>query len=285
MYLNKAIGFGHGLEIANGLFFYSDVDMAWRRSLSDYKTNDWIDSTFIGTSFLDSNKAKPFAPYNAFYGSLRLEYTPHQLYIREPKEKVILGSTWPTFYVLWKKGIPGIFNSKVNFDYLEFGMKQTLKLGTLGTSAYTLKTGSFFSSKYVGEVDYKYQRQGDPLFFSNPNEAFQSLDSTFPVFKRFYEAHLLHEFNGAILNKIPLFKKIGLREVAGIGLLYAPERDHLRYGEIFMGVERVFKYPFNQLGKFKLGVYVVGAAANQFQNPLTFKIGITSWDKRKGKWQ
>jgi len=285
MYLNKAIGFGHGLEIANGLFFFSDVDMAYRRSLSDYKTNDWIDSTDFGIHYLPDNNAKAFAPHNAFYGSLRLEYTPRQRYIREPKEKVILGSSWPTFYASWKKGIPGIFNSDVNFDYLEFGMKQSLKLGTFGTSAYTFKTGSFLNTRDLRIIDYKYQRQGDTLFFSNPNEAFQSLDSTFPVFKRFYEGHWVHEFNGAFLNKIPLFKKIGLREVAGIGLLYVPERNHLRYGEIFVGAEKVFKYPFNQLGKFKLGVYIVASAANQFRNGFQFKIGVTSWDKKKGKWQ
>ena len=53
---------------------------------------------------------------------------------------------------------------------------------------------------------------------------------------------------------------------------------------IFAGIERVFKYPFNQLGKFKVGVYVTGSAANQFRNPVEFKIGITTWDKRSGKW-
>jgi hypothetical protein len=285
LYLNQGIGVGHGLEIANGLFFYSDIDAAFRRSLSGYKKGNLIDSISLG-GLLDSNTNRviAFEPYNAFYGMLRLEYTPHQRYIREPKEKVILGSSWPTFYILWKKGISGIFNSKVNFDYTELGIKQSIKIGTLGTSSYTLKTGSFFNTKDLRLVDYKRERRGDPVFFSNPNEAFQSLDSTFPVFKRFYEGHYVHEFNGALLNKIPLFKKIGLREIAGAGFLLAPERNNLRYAEIFTGVERVFKYPFNQLGKFKLGVYVSGSAANQFRNPVQFKIGVTTWDKKNGKW-
>jgi hypothetical protein len=284
LYLNQGVGVGHGLEIANGLFFYSDVDMAFRRSLSGYKTNDWIDSSRLANLLDSNNRAVPFEPYNAFYGTLRLEYTPHQRYIREPKEKVILGSSWPTFYVLWKKGIPGIFKSTINFDYLEFGMRQSIKMGTAGISSYTVKTGSFLSKQNLEYVDYKRMRRGDPILFSNPNEAFQSLDSTFPVFKRFYEGHLVHEFNGALLNKIPLFKKIGLREIAGAGFLFAPERDNLRYVEVFTGIERVFKYPFNQLGKFKLGVYISGSAANQFRNPVQFKIGVTTWDRKNGKW-
>jgi hypothetical protein len=283
LYLNKGLGFGHGVEIANGLFFYSDVDMAFRRSLSGYKTKTFLDSSFIG-NLLDSNHVINFEPYNAFYGSLRLEYTPHQRYIREPKEKIILGSAWPTFYASYKKGIPGVFNSTVNFDYLEFGIKQSIKIGTLGMSSYTLKTGSFQNTKDLRLVDYKRERRGDPIFFSNPNEAFQSLDSSFPVFKRFYEVHYVHQFNGAILNKIPFLKKLSLREIAGTGFLFAPERNNLRYVEVFTGIERVFKYPFDQLGKFKLGVYISGSAANQFRNPVQFKIGITTWDRKNGKW-
>jgi len=282
VYLNQNIGGGHNLELLNGLFFFSDIDIAFRRSVSGYKTNDRVDSLF--GDILDNNQAIAFTSYNAFYGSLRLEYTPRQRYIREPKEKIILGSAWPTLYASWRKGIPGIFGSTVNFDYLEFGIKQNFKLGLLGTSAYTIRTGSYLNRKDLRLVDYKFQRRGDPILFSNPNEAFQSLDSTFPVFKRFYEAHYVHEFNGAIINKIPFLKKIGLREVAGGGFLFAPERNNLRYVEAFAGIERVFKYPFGQLGKFKVGVYVTGSAANQFRNPVQFKVGITTWDKRKGKW-
>lgn len=281
VYLHEAIGLGHSVELANGLYVFTNADMAFRRSVSDYRTNDRVDSLF--GNVLEDNTAVDFPSYNALYARVRLEYTPHQRYIREPKEKVILGSVWPTFYVQWRKGVPGVFGSTINFDYLELGVQQLVKLGIMGTSSYTVRTGSFFNRKDLRLVDYKFQRRGDPLLFLNPNEAFQSLDSTFPVFNRFYEGHYLHEFNGALLNKIPFFKKIGLREVAGAGFLFAKERN-LRYGELFTGVERVFKFPFNQVGKFKLGVYVVGSVANQFRNPVQFKVGITTWDKKKGKW-
>lgn len=281
VYLHQAVGLGHSVELANGLYLFSDVEFAFRKSVSNYKTNDRVDSLF--GSVLDNNVAIDFPSYNAVYGKLRVEYTPRQRYIREPKEKVILGSSWPTFYVQWRKGIPGPLKSVVDFDYLEFGLHQSAKLGVMGTSSYSIKSGSFLNRRDLRLVDYKYQRRGDPILFMNPSEAFQSLDSTFATFNRFYEGHYIHEFNGALLNKIPFFKKIGLREIAGAGFLIAKERK-LRYAEVFTGVERVFKYPFNQLGKFKIGVYVVGSVANQFRNPVQFKIGITTWDRRKGKW-
>ncbi len=281
IYLNNGIGVGHSFEMVNGLYLFTDINMALRRSVSNYKTNSEVDSLF--GNILTDNKAVSFAPYNALYGQVRLEYTPHQRYIREPKEKIILGSNWPSFYTLWRKGIPGIMNSKVDFNYLEFGIHQEIKLGLAGVSNYTFRTGSFLSRKDLRLVDYKFQRRGDPFLFLNPNEAFQSLDSTFPVFDRFYEAHYVHNFNGAVINKIPLLKKLQLREVAGAGFLIAPERN-LRYAEGFAGIERVIKWPFNPLTKFKLGVYIVGSAANQFKNPVQFKIGITSWDKVRNKW-
>jgi hypothetical protein len=232
---------------------------------------------------LNNNQPVPFQPYNALYGKVRLEYTPFQKYRREPLEKVILGSKWPTVYVEWRKGIPQLLGSEVDFDYLEFGLQQTLNLGLMGQSKYTVSTGSFLTERDLRLIDYKFQRRGDPLLFMNPHRSFQSLDSTFPIFQRFYEGHLVHEFNGFLLNKIPLLKKLKLREIAGTGFLITKERN-LRYAEVFAGIERAFQSPFNPLDKFKVGIYVVGSAANQFRNPIQFKLGFTTWDKRRGKW-
>ncbi len=281
VYLNNSIGAEHSLELVNGLYLFTSLDLAFRRSVSDYKTNPKID-TLLG-QILTNNQPVHFESYNALYGRVRLQYTPGQRYLREPKEKIILGSSWPTFFVNLRKGIPRLLKSKVDFDYLEFGMEQQIKLGLAGISNYSIKTGSFLNAKDLRMVDYHFQRQGDPLLFMNPREAFQALDSTFPVFKRFYQAHYVHEFNGALINKIPLFKKLQLREIAGAGFLVAPEKN-LKYVEGFAGIERVFKWPFDPLSKFKLGIYIVGSAANKFNNPVQFKIGLTTWDKQRNKW-
>jgi hypothetical protein len=48
--------------------------------------------------------------------------------------------------------------------------------------------------------------------------------------------------------------------------------------------ERVFKWPFNPLARVKLGVYLVGSVANVFNNPVQFKIGLTTWDRLRNNW-
>ena len=280
-FLNNYVAAIHGLEVLNGLQVITEADYALRRDVAGYKLNPRTDSLF--GDFLD-DKPIAFEPYDAAYAKLTVKYTPGQRYIREPREKIILGSKWPTFYAEWRKGIPEIFGSVANFDFLEFGIEQTINFGILGNLRYHAETGNYFNQKDLRLLDYNYMRRGDPFLFMNPDEAFQALDSTFPVFKRVYSGHFVHEFNGAILNKFPLLKKLQLREIGGGGLLIVPERS-LRYGELFAGVERVFKWPFNPLTKFKVGAYIVTSVANGGFNPVQYKVGLTTWDLRRNKWR
>lgn len=278
VYLKEGIELSHSLELANGLVLRNRFELTGRKSVAGYKVNSNVDSLF--GDVLTNNRAVYFPSYNAFYNTIGLDYTPRQKYIREPKEKVILGSNWPTFSVTWRKGVKGVFNSAIDFDYLEYAIGQHLKMGLAGEANYTLMSGSFISKKDLRLVDYKFLRQGDPFLFSNPTKSFQALDSSFPIFKRFYEGHYLHQFHGAILNKIPLLKKLNLLEVAGGGMLYAPERN-LKYAEVFFGIEKIVRF---WRERYKGGIYIVGSVANQFKNPIQFKISIEKFDRRKNSW-
>jgi len=282
IFLNNFFEAGHELEVVNGLWLANKFEIAFRRSVSKYLTNPKADSLFGG--LLANDQPVEFDPYNAFYSEAKLYFTPKQPYIREPKEKIFLQAKWPTFYVKWRKGIPGIFRSEIDFDYLEFGIQQRINFGVAGVTNYTIKTGNTPNKKVLRLIDYQFQRRGDPLLFLNPNRAFQALDSTFALFERYYQGNLVHEFNGALVNKIPFFKKLKITEMAGAGFLIADERN-LVYSELFAGLERVFKWPPNPLSRFKLGVYVVSSFANTFRNPLQFKIGITTWDRFKNRWR
>lgn len=278
VYLKEGVELSHSLELANGLVLRNRFEITGRKTVAGYKTNDKVDSLF-GTT-LTNNQAVYFPSYNAFYNTIGLDFTPRQKYIREPKEKVILGSAWPTFSVTWRKGVKGFLNSEIDFDYLEYGISQRLKMGLAGEGSYSFISGSFISKKDLRLVDYKFMRQGDPFLFSNPTKSFQALDSSFPIFKRFYEGHYLHQFHGSILNKIPLLKKLNLLEVAGGGILYAPERN-LKYAEAFFGIEKIIRF---WRERYKIGTYVVGSVANQFKNPVQFKISIEKFDRRKNSW-
>jgi hypothetical protein len=280
IYLNNAIEIEHGLDLFSGVRLLNSFEVALRRSVRDYKVGNNADSIFG----IPNEPPVEFDPYNATYNQVKLYYTPKLRYIREPKEKIYIGSKWPTFYVIWRKGIPKLFRSKIDFDYFEFGVEHHINLGVAGQTNYIIKSGDFTNTRDLRIIDYKFMRQGDPLFFQNPNKTFQALDSTFPVFDRFYQGNLVHEFNGFLINRIPFMKKLKVQEVAGGGFLITKDRS-LRYLEFFTGIERVFKWPFNPLARVKLGVYVIGSVANKFNNPVQFKIGLTTWDRFRNNWR
>ncbi len=273
------IELGTGRELVNGLYVFIAGEVATRRPLTITKQNKLADSAFV--SIGDStNSFLKFDPYNVTYLTTRIEYTPFQMYMHEPNQKILLGSNFPTIYVLWRKGIPNVFKSVIDFDYLESGLSQKIKIGLAGISQYRISVGGFVNTKQLKYIDYQFIRRGDPILFSNPTRNFQLLDSTFAVFKEVYQAHYLHEFNGALINKIPFIKKLNILEVAGAGFLYAPERN-LKYVESFVGIEKIIRI---WQERFKIGFYYTASAANKNNNPYQFKIGLEQFDKRKNSW-
>lgn len=276
-FLKDNLTFTHRTELLNGLYLQNKAEFGIRRSMANYKFYSFFDTLISDKT---ENRPIDFKTYNALFYELELSYTPYQMYMREPKQKVVLGSKYPTFYAKWRKGIPGILGSKVNYDYIEAGVRQELNLGTLGISTYNVMYGNYINEKNVEAADYKRIARGNPGIFYNPMNAFQSMDSTFALFKGFGEGHLRHEFNGAIINKIPYAKYLKLYESAGVSFLYAPERK-LLYGEVWIGLEKELTL-FRR--RFRLGVYGSSSWSNSFQQPLQIKIGLRSFDPITNAW-
>lgn len=265
---------GNSYELFNG--FYADVDFEFseRRSINGYKFLEIFDEA------IPNNDPTEFQTYQALVGELTLSYTPKQKYMREPNRKVLLGSRYPTFYSTYERGIPQLFGSDIDHEYLRVGVMQTFKIGTLGTSSYHITTGKFLSSKNLQMADFKFQRRSDPIWFSNPLYSFQGLDSSLPSRDIFYEGHFVHHDNGAIINKIPFMKKTGIGLVIGVGALYVKEYNWQHY-ELFTGLERSFKFSKRRL---RLGIYGVISDGNKIAPRTNWKVSFALLDDRNLKW-
>lgn len=264
----------HDYELFNGFYFYTSFGFAERRSIDRYKFLTQIDS------LLPNNVAKSFEPYQAAIGTIRISYTPGQKYMREPNRKVLLGSKWPTFYAFYERGIPKLFGSDVDHEYIRFGMEQTFKLGLLGTTSYHINTGKFLSSRALYDADFKYFRRSDPIWFSDPLNSFQGLDTSLPTKKLYLTGHLIHHDNGALLNKIPFMKKTRIGLVGGAGILIVPEHNYLHY-EALVGLERIFKLSKRRL---RLGIYCAFSDGNKSKARVDWKISFSFLDNRSLKW-
>jgi hypothetical protein len=261
-------------ELINGLYFSVDGEFSERRSLDGYKFVTLFDNS------LPNNDPLAFSTYQAYVSNLSFSYVPKQKFMREPYRKVILGSAWPTFSAYYQTGIPRLFGSDVNFQYLQLEIAQTFKIGTIGTSNYRLAGGKFLTSEIVRDPDFKYQRRSDPIWFSNPLYSFQGLDTTLPSKDLILEAHFVHHDNGAILNKIPFMKKTRIGMMAGAGALWVKEQNYQHY-EILAGLERNFKLSRRRL---RIGIYGVLSDGNFSSPKAHYKFSFAILDDRSMKW-
>jgi hypothetical protein len=261
-------------ELLNGLYFSVDGEFSERRSLDGYKFVTLFDNS------LPNNDPLEFSTYQAYVSNISLSYVPRQKYMREPYRKVVLGSAWPTFSAYYQTGIPRLFGSDVNFQYLQLEIAQTFKIGTIGTSNYRLAGGKFLTSQVVRDPDFKYQRRSDPIWFSNPLYSFQGLDTTLPSKDLILEAHFVHHDNGAILNKIPFMKKTRIGMVAGIGALWVKEQNYQHF-EVLAGLERNFKLSRRRL---RIGIYGVLSDGNFTTPKAHYKLSFAILDDRSMKW-
>jgi hypothetical protein len=281
MYEKDEAGLLHEIELLNGLYMTNRVEYDFKRSAERYKINrDSFDVLWGLLKFRPTDTPFVFPAYQFFSNTITLSYTPQQKYLREPREKIILGSKWPTFSVSWQKGIPSLLGSSVDYDYWEFKINQSINIGLFGVAQYSVKYGAYSNTKKINIADSLFLRRGDKFIFLNPSNTFQALDSFYAIRDNFLELHFVHNFKGSIINRIPFMKKLRLQEIAGAGFLYIPERK-LRYFEAFAGLEKTAKI-FRD--RYKIGAFVVFSQSNKFNNPVQFKMSFEKFNRRRNSW-
>jgi hypothetical protein len=182
-----------------------------------------------------------FYRHQAFLLSVEISIKPGQKYIQFPRNKVPVGSKYPTFTLNYTKGIPNIFGSDEDFDKWKFTISDTKNFKLAGELKYKIGIGGFLSDKKVFIQDYQHfngNRSGAASEYVNSFQlASYYANSTTAGF--YSIAHLEHHFNGLLTNKIPLFKKLNWNLVAGSNAFFVNRASN--YAEVFVGLENVFK--------------------------------------------
>lgn len=274
--LRDALRTRHKIEILNGLSIESEAEWNDRSPITGYDTGSFLDDVVE-----DDEGLLDFEQYQAFISTNVLSYTPGQRYMREPDRKVILGSKWPTFSLMHKRGWDRVFGSDIRFDYLELAIEQDIVIGAFGNTHYRAQVGQFVNTDDLRFVDWKQFRESDPILFSNPLYTFQMLDTSLATTNIHLELHAIHHFNGAIINNIPLLKKTRIKTVVGGGILWLQDNNY-RYQELFAGVERVFK--IGPRRRLRVGVFGVASDASNRKVDQAFKVSFDLIDVWKRDW-
>ncbi|MBG15638.1 MAG: hypothetical protein CL853_04725 [Crocinitomicaceae bacterium] len=273
----RSINIAQRMELFNGFYAEAKINYSNMISLAGLEFASWENQI----SYEDSlNTPAEFQDYIKTEIRLQLTYIPKQQYYFKRNKKIILGSKLPTFNIIYRKGLPGIFNSEVNFDYIEAGVFDEINFPQLGSSKWNIQLGSFINKNNLRIIEWKYFRGSDIFFFSNPLKSFQLIGPTLSTSSEYIRGNYMHHFEGNILNKIPLIHYLKLSLAGGAGFLLMPS-DDVAHGEIFAGIERVTRIKETLL---RFGFYAI-TAENNLQSPnLSYKFGISLYNPFSRKW-
>ncbi len=169
-----------------------------------------------------------------------ISYKPGIKYVQYPDYRVATNSKWPRFTLSYKKGIPGIFNSKTDFDKWRFSIRDEMSLRLLGSLNYHIAAGGFLNSNYVSIPDlmHLYGNRGiglaAPYLESFQMAPFYDFSNKEPIYG---EAHIEYHLKGLLSNKIPLLRQARWYLLIGGNAFYAKETNN--YTEAFVGIDNI----------------------------------------------
>lgn len=167
--------------------------------------------------------------------------------------RVSLGSRYPSLEVQLHQGFKGALGGDYDYTKVLARIRHRVQLGPLGFMRYTVNGGQIF-----GTLPYPLLaiHAGNETFYYD-DIAFNTMNFFEFISDRFASVFVEQHFEGLILNRIPLFRRLKWREVVGakavIGSLQQKNRDAMEllpfmydlsggpYAEVSFGIENIFK--------------------------------------------
>ncbi len=246
---------------------------------SSYRTLKPADPNLFSLSyFTDNSFTNTSESIKQLEVGTRITYTPGKKTTGYGVDrfKVNRGSH-PVLFIELNKGLKGPLGSDFSYEKVQLFYKQPFNIGGFGKLRSTIELGKTFGTIPLGL-----------LSIVPGNQSIFSIYNTFPMLN-FYEfatdtyssLHLEHNFGGRIFSRVPLLRKLNLRELVSFRTISGSITDENRaidnsgrdllapsstpYYEYSLGVGNIFKLvriDFNFRGNYK-------------DNPDARKFGIT----------
>lgn len=232
-------------EIKNGIYFSSSLEFANRKPL--FNTSNYSFARQSKTDPYTSNN--PLNPTN-YTSAAFLEHKMatlkvgatfvfNQKYLSYPDRKENIGNDkYPALNVQYRKNF-GASNSEYNSDAFVASLRQNVDAGNYGKLSYNLRGGLFLKKKNIAFMD-NLQANGNQLNYMTDDQlnSFGLLEYyKFYTNDKYAEAHIEHNFKGAILGKIPLLNKLNFHLIGGAKTLFMADRNP--YTEYSVGLGNI----------------------------------------------
>ncbi len=154
-----------------------------------------------------------------FSGELR--WAPNEQFYQGKNYRIPIINKYPVFKVRFIAGIKGLLKGEYNYQNVNLSMEKRFYLSQLGYADVLVEGGYIF-----GKLPFPLLT----IHRANQTYAYQIYSYNLMNFMEFVSdkfaaTNLDFYFNGFFFNKIPLIKKLKLREVASFKILYGGVRD------------------------------------------------------------
>ncbi len=212
-------------------------------------------------------------------------------YIEYWNERVSVGlNYWPVFTVRYTLGLQNFLGGDFTYHRLDGSIKQDLRLGFFGTSTYELKGGHIFNQLPYPLLEVHLGNES-PFYTT---AAYNTMNFFEFVSDNYASLRYQHAFQGFILNRIPLMRRLKWRLVANANVLYGSTRQenkdiiaetdaegnpipgfgYLNPGKPFVevgyGIENIFKIV--RIDAFHRLTYLDKPEVSKFQVKISFQL-------------
>lgn len=192
-------------------------------------------------------------------------YTPNRKTIGYGVERNDVSDNYSTLFLNYSKGIKGMFNSDFNYEKVQFYYRQPILIGGFGRMFTTFEIGKTFGEVPLGLLNVV---PGNQSYFTIEN-TYSLLDYYEFVTDTYASLHVEHSFNGRFFSRIPLFRKLNLREIVGGKVVWgeisdknialnasninyvAPTKAYYEYSVGVGNIFKVFRIDFSWRGNYR----------------------------------
>jgi hypothetical protein len=149
-------------------------------------------------------------------------YAKDELFVQYDNDRVSLGTNkWPIFTFRYTHGFKDLMGGDFTYNKASLNMRKDLKMGFFGTSNFSL-TGEYNFSVLPYPL-LKVHIGNESIFYTSA--AYNLMNFSEFVSDRYVSLRYDHHFEGFLLNRIPLMKKLKWRTLATANILYGGLRD------------------------------------------------------------
>lgn len=138
-------------------------------------------------------------------------------YIQNGTERISFGNNKSPIVTLnYTLGIKHLLDGDFNYQKASISVSNRFRMAIFGFSQVLVKAGKVFSQ--IPYTLLEIPRGNETYFYAN--NGFNQMNLFEFVTDQYVEAHWKHHFMGLLFNRIPLIKKMNLREAVGIDMIY-----------------------------------------------------------------